>query len=291
MNNQEIELLQHNNQESVLLQHNNQEFELLQHNNQEIDLLQHNNQEIDLLQHNNQEFELLQHNNQEFELLQHNNQEFVLLQQNNINQYVLLQHNIVDSNQIYGQCIMCNILIPLTNNSVIYSELCCNKCSILMNNINLWQSCTEKISYIKKNRIHYVYKHKLKDYYIICESVFNKKNKLIAFHYAKKMKTVYCRNCFKDSISFHDILDNYCPQCNNYDTISYIYYRWVVVADKYNTLNIIPKIKFIEKNHLSQYFIGPIEIYNHNLFNYEKIFLIKKIYLNQNPFVLIQVDN
>ena len=48
---------------------------------------------------------------------------------------------------------MCNNLIPITNNSVIYSELCCNKCLILMNNINLWQSNTEKISYINKKRI------------------------------------------------------------------------------------------------------------------------------------------
>jgi len=241
---------------------------------------------------NNQEIELFQqNNNQEIELFQQNNNQEIVLLHKKFNQYVLLQNNIVDSNQICGQCIMCNNLIPLTNNSVIYSELCCNKCLILMNNINLWQSCTEKISYINKKRIHYVYKHKSKEYYIICESVFNKKNKLIAFHYAKKMKTVYCGNCLKDSISFHDILDNYCPLCNKYDTISYIYYRWVIVADKHNTLNIVPKIKFIEKNHLSQSFVGPLEIYNENYFNYEKIFLIKNIYLNQKPFILLYVDN
>ena len=200
----------------------------------------------------------------------------------------LLQPNIDQSNQIYGQCMMCNILIPIPNNYIMNTEICCDKCYRHMNNLNLWHNNIENLSYFNANCTHNVYKHKSKDYYIICETVFNKKNRLIAFHYAQKMKIIYCVNCLKDSISFHNILDNYCPQCNKCDTISHIYYRWVVVADKYNTLNIIPKIKLLKKYDLKQYFRGPIEIYHQDYFNYEKIFLIKNIYLNQKQYILIQ---
>ena len=207
----------------------------------------------------------------------------------NNQEIVIFQQNIDQSNQIYGQCMMCNILIPIINNSTNYPELCCDKCFILMNNINLWHSISEKLLYVDSNRTHNIFKHKSKDYYITCETVFNEKNKLIVFHYVRKMKILYCINCLKDSISFNNILDNYCPQCTAYNTISHIYYRWVIIADKYNSLNIIPKLKFLKKNNLSRYFIGPIEIYHQDYFNYDKIFLIKNIYLNQKPFMLISI--
>jgi hypothetical protein len=89
------------------------------------------------------------------------------------------------------------------------TEICCDKCFRHMNNINLWHNNIEKLLYFNANSTHNVYKHKSKDYYIICQIVFNKKNRLIAFHYAQKMKIIYCVNCLKDSISFHNILDNY----------------------------------------------------------------------------------
>ena len=203
---------------------------------------------------------------------------------------VQFESNLQNSKKCYVPCIICNSFILSPNNSINYTELCCMNCFNFLNSINLW-NIRNNSSII--NNEHSIYKHKMHNYYIVTETVLSKNQnrfKKIAYHYVTKMKTIYCANCFKDSISFHNILDNFCPQCNSFNSITIISYRWVIITNKYtNFQNIIPKLKFCKKIDLLNNFIGPVEIYNQYIFNYEKIFLIKNMYFNQQLYKLKEV--
>jgi len=198
---------------------------------------------------------------------------------------VQLQTNIQNIKQCYVPCLICNTLIISTNNSINYTELCCLNCFNYLNSINLW-NISNNISLIYNE--HKIYKHKVDNFYIITETILSKnpsRFKKIAYHYATKMKSIYCAYCLKDIISFHNILDNFCPQCNSFNSIKFISYRWIIITNKYtNFQNIRPRLKFCKKTDLLSNFIGPIEIYNQDFFNYEKIFLIKNMYFNQQLY-------
>jgi hypothetical protein len=198
--------------------------------------------------------------------------------------FINSSYQFIEIDQIMTPCSICNIL--LQNNSFENNNnIVCLSCNDYLNNTNLWQC---KNNSLHKNRVHKVFKNTKKDFYIITEKVYNKNtNKfLLYYHYAKKLKIIYCINCLKDSISFDNIQNDYCPKCSCMNTISSIYYRWVIITNKYqNFPNIEPKIKNLKYFDLQKNYTF-IEEYNEKYFNYEKLYLLKNNYCNQSTYEL-----
>ena len=192
-------------------------------------------------------------------------------------------YQIIQAAQIVISCSICNAIVQY--NYTENNNIACSSCYDYLNNTNLWDC---KNNSLLKNRVHKIYQNKKRDFYIITEKVYNKdQNKYFLFyHYTKKLKIIYCINCLKDSISFDNIQNDYCPKCSCMNTISSITFRWVIITNKYqNFPNIIPIVKNLKYNDLQNNYEF-IEEYCEEFFNYEKLYLLKNNYCNQSTYEL-----